>query len=401
VNKPDLGGAGGSGSDGIPAGGLRLIGQRARAMGRLLAPGTQMPAYILLFVTSRCNARCGHCFFWQDLNRDTDSELSTSEIDSLARSIGPTLQVTLTGGSPELRADLPSIARSFHEHCRPVNMTLCVTGWAPGRIQGHVEAILRTCPGQRLTVGISLDGIAEEHDRLRGLPGLFERVLETFEILGEVAGRNPQLRLACAICVSGLNHATAPATARWARKNLPIDLLKPILIRGRPRDHAAQEDGAATIAAYQTITREAQAALRHPGSSGSLAFSRLVNAKEIVQMEMVSEVQRTGRLRAPCSAARETAVIYPTGKVAGCELRSEVLGDLRDTKMDFSKIWFGRTAKDFRARVRREQCACYHHCFLSPPIFRSPVLLPKLAKAFWETGTRGGTSRSATDSSGE
>jgi len=44
--------------------------------------------------------------------------------------------------------------------------------------------------------------------------------------------------------------------------------------------------------------------------------------------------------------------------------------------MDFRTVWSKRTADNFRAKTTAGQCGCYHHCFLSPPIFRSPKLWP-------------------------
>ena len=70
---------------------------RLQSVAKLLAPGAHMPVYLLVFVTARCDARCGHCFYWQELNSGK-RELALEEYERLARSLGPVLQVTLTGG---------------------------------------------------------------------------------------------------------------------------------------------------------------------------------------------------------------------------------------------------------------------------------------------------------------
>ena len=101
-----------------------MLGQslyrQATSFKRLMTPGAQMPVYLLMFVTNRCNARCEHCFYWSELNTKVKQELTVNEFDSLARSLGPMLQVTFTGGSPELRKDLPrgrrALLRSLSSH---------------------------------------------------------------------------------------------------------------------------------------------------------------------------------------------------------------------------------------------------------------------------------------------
>jgi MoaA/NifB/PqqE/SkfB family radical SAM enzyme len=346
---------------------------------RLLAPGPQMPVYLLVFVTSRCDAKCGHCFYWRDLNM-VKHELSVDEYEALARSVGPTFQITLTGGSPELRKELPEIAGVFHRHCRPANMTLCMVGRHTDRVVAQVESILEKREGLPLTVGLSLDGLGEEHDQLRGMPGLFDHLMKTFDKLGQLKSRYPQLSLAAAIVVSSANHENAGKTARWAWDNLPIDLMKPILIRGEPKD--ADLLGPMCQASYLQLVDQERVRLREHRNS---FLASLVRAKEAVSRDLISQISSTGHSSVTCAGGRETAVIYPNGAVAGCELRSDVLGHLRDVDMQFPAIWKNAEADRFRATSGRvTECAgCYHHCFISPAIFRSPNQWLKLAANLW------------------
>lgn len=362
---------------------LSILASRLRAARRLLMPGVQMPVYLLVFVTSRCDARCRHCFYWRELNT-VRNELTVDEYERLARFAGPTFQVTLTGGNPELRTDLAQIAQVFYRHCHPANMTLCLLGRHTERVIQQVRDVLRLCPGLHLTVGLSLDGLGEEHDRLRVCPGLFERLQTTFAQLGEVKRQNPLLSVSAAITVSGLNHASAEETAQWAWENLPIDTLKPILIRGVPAD-ASAIDGACRDPYLRIIDRD-----RHRLRSGRRTrpslVTDLIDAKELVQRELIARIVTEGVAPATCSAARETAVIYPDGEVAGCEPRPEVLGNLREVGMDLRRVWFSDAADRFRRTSGHVGvCSgCYHHCFISPPIFRSPQLWPKLARTLWQ-----------------
>lgn len=353
---------------------------RARAAARLMAPGVHRPVYVLMFVTSRCDAHCDHCFYWNQLNQRVRDELTVAEHEQLAASIGPLFQLTLTGGSPELRHDLPAVTRAWVRHTRPTNITYCMNGYHTDRIVGHLRQVLQDSPEQAFTVGLSLDGLEDEHDRLRGMPGLFKRLLATFQGLGELrAQAGGRLRLTAAITVSGLNHGSAHVTARWARQNLPIDVLKPILVRGSPKDPAALQ--VPHRARWEQVVAGDDDWFGHP--SHATAYGALVDAKELVQRDLIDTIQRTGRSPVVCSAARETAVIQPHGDVLGCEPRDDVLGNLRDHGMDFGELWFGPSADQFRSSVgRHERCAgCFHHCFHSPPVFRSPRMWPRLAAA--------------------
>ncbi|MCK5601291.1 radical SAM protein, partial [Candidatus Pacearchaeota archaeon] len=209
-----------------------------KALYRFFLPQKSRPSYLLFFVTSRCEASCGHCFYWRNINRN-ETELTLKEIECFARILGPMVQITLTGGSPELRDDLPELALILARFCRPINMTLCSNGNEPNKLYKIVETILRRIPNFRLTLDISLDGLNGEHDKIRGVPGLFERAVQSFYALENLKKTYPGLRLGLGLCVSGLNEGTAVKTANWAMDNLPLDNLTPVLVRGEPRNPKA------------------------------------------------------------------------------------------------------------------------------------------------------------------
>jgi MoaA/NifB/PqqE/SkfB family radical SAM enzyme len=358
---------------------------KATALKRLMAPSAQMPVYLLMFVTNRCNAKCEHCFYWSELNTKMKEELTVAEFDRLARDLGPMLQITFTGGSPELRRDLPDIVERFYEHCRPTNMTFCMLGHATDRIVSQVEAMLKRCPGQKIKISFSLDGLGREHDKLRGIPGLFDCVVKTINRLADLKPEWPNLRLDIGMTVHGLNYETVGQTARWVRKNLPVDVLKPILVRGNPLNPKAHDVACKTT--YLNIIDNDAPWLNGASRSGNFsAWDFLVHSKEKVSRDIIAETSHTGLAPVKCAGGRETAVIYPTGDVAGCELRDDVLGNLRNANFDFRSIWFGDSGRGFRATSGEvEACkGCYHHCFISPALFRTPKMWGRMVQAAWD-----------------
>ena len=328
------------------------------------------PSYILFFVTSRCEANCSHCFYWEHRNK-VEGEMSLAQIESFARKCGPVVQVTLTGGSPELRQDLAEIATLFWKHCSPVNITLCSNGHYPEKLHRDVQEIFRQCPGCRLTVDISLDGLYEEHDHLRGIDGLFDDVLHSYALLKELRKSYSNLRLGCGLCVTGLNKKSALSTARWAMENLPLDNFTPILVRGKPSGPDVLNTDSEV---FMQIADAVEKRLKKGVFPGYTQFSYLINRKDILQKRLIHRIFTTGASPVRCSAARETAVVYPDGTVAGCELREEALGFLPNMAMDIAAIWRTQQTLDFRTRIRNEKCACWHQCFLSPTIVKSPSL---------------------------
>lgn len=121
---------------------------------------------INLEVTKRCNARCDFCDYWK--------EKVTAELDdyvSVVRKLNP-LSVSLTGGEPLLREDLPQIIASLRRNFGFLFISLISNGWllTPERGMKLWEAGLDE-------LSISLDYLDERHDEGRRLPGLTRHIL--------------------------------------------------------------------------------------------------------------------------------------------------------------------------------------------------------------------------------
>ena len=67
---------------------------------------------LILFVTSRCNARCETCFYWEELNRPGD--LTFEEIEALSAGMPRFHELWLSGGEPMMRPRLAEILGMFY-----------------------------------------------------------------------------------------------------------------------------------------------------------------------------------------------------------------------------------------------------------------------------------------------
>lgn len=348
---------------------------------KLFSPGAQKPIYLLNFVTNSCNAACDHCFYWEELNTKKNQELTVEEHSKVAQSLGSMFQITFTGGSPELRKDLPEIVYEYYRYCKPSNMTFCMLGYNTERIIEHVTKMLQKCSNQQITIGISLDGLGEEHDNYRKLKGLFERVVKTVNELHKLQKHYPNLRIAIGMVVHGLNIHKVENSALWVRNNLPVDILKPILVRGNPLNPETRNDEC--IGIYDKIVDRDRQWLMDKNAKKLNLIDKVIRAKENVQRDVIKKISSTNTSDITCSGGRETAVMYPSGNIAGCEMRDDVFGNIREHEFNFNALWFSDKAHSFRKTVGqvRECEGCYHHCFISPAIFRTPSMWPRIAKS--------------------
>lgn len=135
------------------------------SLGRYLTRGGLFN--INLEVTKRCNARCDFCDYWKE---PKGKELK--DYVPLIRKLKP-LSVSLTGGEPLLRKDLPDIIRSIRENFHFIYISLITNG-----------ALLTVEKGMELwesgldELSISFDYLDERHEKERGIKGLTGHILE-------------------------------------------------------------------------------------------------------------------------------------------------------------------------------------------------------------------------------
>ncbi|MCX6928402.1 MAG: radical SAM protein [Verrucomicrobia bacterium] len=131
---------------------------------------------VTLAVTNRCPFNCWHCYNAGRSQQDIPLPVLRSLASEL-QNLGAVM-VTLTGGEPLLRQDLPEILQSFDSRSC---LVLGTTG------EGLTAERARTFRDSGLfAVGISLDSDQEaEHDRLRGRPGAFRSALQALRVARE------------------------------------------------------------------------------------------------------------------------------------------------------------------------------------------------------------------------
>jgi radical SAM family uncharacterized protein len=140
---------------------LRSLARSVRGLRGERAP--VLAGHKLLY---RCNLECRMCPFWR---REDDPLLTLPEevrmMDSLAGA-GVSF-LGFEGGEPLLRPELPAILEEAHAR---FHTSVVTNGWLLSQrfreFRKHVEYLF-----------VSLDGLRETHDRLRGIPRSFDRAV--------------------------------------------------------------------------------------------------------------------------------------------------------------------------------------------------------------------------------
>jgi radical SAM protein with 4Fe4S-binding SPASM domain len=150
-------------------------------------------------VTLACDAACIHCGSWA--GRPRPDELSTAEALAACAALAElgVREVTLSGGEPLLRPDWEQIVAALRGHGLVVELI------SNGLALDAAQAARIAKSGIR-SVSLSVDGAASVHDRLRGVPGAFDRVMAAARTL-----RAEGLRVGAVTQVCRLNLDRLPA----------------------------------------------------------------------------------------------------------------------------------------------------------------------------------------------
>ena len=126
------------------------------------------PTDISIITTYRCPMQCKMCNIWKNPT-DPRQEIRPEELEILPR----VKFINITGGEPFVREDLDKIVEvAFRKAPRVVIST---SGW----FENRVIELARKFP--KIGIRISIEGLSQKNDELRGRPGGFDKGLHRFE----------------------------------------------------------------------------------------------------------------------------------------------------------------------------------------------------------------------------
>ncbi len=131
------------------------------------------PTDASIILTYRCPMRCKMCNIW---NHPTEKskELVADDLKIL-----PRLKfINLTGGEPFIREDLEQIVKECYRHTDRI--VISTSGW----FEDRVIALAKKFP--RIGIRISIEGLSDKNDELRGHAGGFDKGLRTLLTLKEM-----------------------------------------------------------------------------------------------------------------------------------------------------------------------------------------------------------------------
>jgi MoaA/NifB/PqqE/SkfB family radical SAM enzyme len=327
----------------------------------------RLPYKVTFVATYHCNFRCQMCNIWQKKSKD---EMTPDEAGRFFARWPQFRWVHMTGGELFMRRDLDDLVAAIQGNCKSLFLlNFPTTGWFGDKTVSLVERTLARGVG-RLMVTISLDGPRAVHEQMRGLPGSWDRGIETFRRLRGIRRSNFQTVLGMTLLPQNVSRVDETIAA--VREVIPdFDRSELHLNIGHESGHYFDNVGLSLSTDHAAVIRAIEDHRRRVGHS-----LHPVHFLEDRYQGLVATYYETGRSPLPCTALSSSCFVDAYWNLYACSIWDAKIGNLRESGFDLGGLWESETRRRYREDVVNENCP---HCWT--PCEAYPTVLGNLGRA--------------------
>ena len=177
------------------------------------------PYKLTFSITYSCQSKCLTCNIWQIKPK---GELDLREIRAFADKNPYFKWIEITGGEPFLRSDIVDIVKAFAESSKSLYVLTMPTN-SLCRLESEIERIeeILKIGIPKVSITLSLDGYGELHDKIRGIPGNYSRVMAMAKKLKELQATYKNLFFVFGYTMSKFNEGRLIDTVESVKKEMP------------------------------------------------------------------------------------------------------------------------------------------------------------------------------------
>lgn len=332
-----------------------------------------LPMNLTFSVSYRCNSTCKTCNVWRKRVQD----FSLDEYERTFHKLGRTpYWLTFSGGEPFLRPDLIDIVLASYRLCHPGIINIPTNGILVDRIVKGVERLAHGAPDAQIVINLSLDGVGEQHDLIRGVPGNYAKLLQTYEGLRKI--QTPNLTLGMHSVISQLNVDQFAPLHQHIRETLRPDSFITEIAEERIELDTIGLDITPAPEQYSQVVEQLVQDIDDNPAEGVAGIAQAFRRH---YYQVALRTLREQRQVLPCYAGVASAHIAPNGDVWTCCIRAEPMGNLREADYDLRPVWASQRAGELRRSIRQGEC----HCPLANAAYSSMLCDPaSLTRVGWQ-----------------
>lgn len=309
------------------------------------------PTDVSIITTYRCQMRCKMCDIWENPT-DSKREIQAKELEIL-----PKFKfVNITGGEPFVRRDLQDIVEVMFK--KSDRIVISTSGWHTDRIIKMAERF------PNIGIRVSIEGLSQKNDDLRGREGTFDRALRVLLTLKEMGIKD----IGYGCTVSNKNSEDMLWLYKLSRE-LGMEFATATFHNSYyfHKDDNEVTNKDEVIGNFHKLIEE----LLKDNSPKSWY-------RAFFNLGLINYIRGKPRML-PCEAGTANFFIEPYGDVFPCnglEERywKESMGNIRDVS-SFEELWFSERAEKVRGLVR----TCPKNCWMvgtAAPVMKKYIKHP-------------------------
>jgi radical SAM protein with 4Fe4S-binding SPASM domain len=309
------------------------------------------PTDVSIITTYRCQMQCKMCDIWENPS-DSKREITAKELEML-----PNFKfVNITGGEPFVRRDLEDIVEVMYT--KAARIVISTSGWHTDRIIKMAEKF------PNIGIRVSIEGLSQKNDDLRGREGSFDRAMRLLLTLKEMGIKD----IGYGCTVSNKNSEDM----LWLYK-LSRELGMEFATASFHNSYYFHKDDNEITNKEEVINnfRKLMEELLKDNSPKSWY-------RAFFNLGLINYIREQPRML-PCEAGTANFFIEPYGDVYPCNgledrYWKESMGNIRDVST-FDEVWFSEQAEKVRGLVR----TCPKNCWMvgtAAPVMKKYIKHP-------------------------
>ena len=311
------------------------------------------PTVLHINVNLRCNTRCAMCNIWE---LKSSHELSLEQFEQIFSDpvYSRVEYIVLAGGEPTLRDDLPEIVELLHKHMPRIKKILLPSNVINrASLERQYGRMTRYCAEHniRLSLGVSLDGIGETHDKIRGVKGAFAKVMENINFMKRLQKEAP-FNVGIDPTIFSMNiHEMQKLKDLAEQLNMPITFQ----IAAVADDYYHNAD----IENVLKVNNDDRVSLAE-FLKRQVAEASLLDSLAYYYADVVDNLEGAPTRGLPCPFADQGLLLNPDGSLQYCHNSRPIGNALEKTS---SELYYQQENLAYRSKVRKETCpSCRMSC---------------------------------------
>lgn len=284
-------------------------------------------------------------------------ELDSSLLNKLPKSLK---NITLSGGEPFLYPDLLEAVKRIKFIFSNSRVVILTNGILTDLIAQQVRQIIKINPN--IVIRLSIDGVGEIHDNIRGIKNAYANVINTLKILKELKIRD----LGVMFTISDFNIEEIGKIYRMTKENR-IKFTCQLIYNSSGLNY---KENSNEIHQKNALKKELDLII----SSEIKSFNLERIFKTYYYKGLLDLVDHLP-IPYPCGAGRLFFYLNQEGDIYPCVFLDKKIGNIRNES--FGTIWNNKLTYDIRQCVRKCSLNCWTIHTVAPAIRNNPFLAAK------------------------